>query len=167
MKRKNDRLVALLGAVLCVCACLVGCERKEAASSEPPASNSPSASPAPVVSNAPAAKQVLSRAEDAKYQAQVKGRIDAQRRIRDDRAKLLGQREKLRARARRGLPPDATEERVTAELMNDPKLSKMWLAVEAALKQNEEQFERNNAEAQAMVRRRIQREVAEQTSAKQ
>ena len=65
------------------------------------------------------------------------------------------------------MPPDATEERVTAELMNDPKLSKMWLAVEAALKQNEEQFERNNAEAQAMVRRRILREVAEQTSAKQ
>ena len=167
MKRKNDRLVALLGAVLCVCACLVGCERKEAASSEPPASNSPSASPAPVVSNAPAAKQVSSRADDAEYQAQVNGRMDVQQRTRDDRANLLGQREKLRARARRGLPPDATEERGTAELMNNPKLSRKWLAVEAALKQNEEQFERNNAEAQAMVRRRIQREVAEQTSAKQ
>ena len=26
MKKKNDSLVALLGAVLCVCACLVGCD---------------------------------------------------------------------------------------------------------------------------------------------
>ena len=54
MKRKNDRLVALLGAVLCACACLVGCERKEAASPEPPAS---------AVSNAPA-KQADSRLDD-------------------------------------------------------------------------------------------------------
>ena len=161
MKRKNDRLVALLGAVLCACACLVGCERKESPSSDPAASNTSAAS------QAPAAKQVPSRADDAEYQAQVNGRIDVQQRTRDDRAKHLEQREKLRARARRGLPPGATEEQVTAELMNNPKLSRKWLAVEAALKQNEEQFERNNAEAQAMVRRRIQREVAEQTSAKQ
>ena len=161
MKRKKDRLVALLGAVLCACACLVGCGRKESPSSDPPASNTSAAS------QAPAAKQVSSRADDAEYQAQINGRMDVQQRTRDDRAKFLEQREKLRVRARRGLPPDATEEQVTAELMNNPRLSRKWLAVEAALKQNEEQFERNNAEAQAMVRRRIQREVAEQNSAKQ
>ena len=55
MKRKNDRLVALLGAVLCACACLVGCERKEAASPEPPAS---------AVSNAPA-KQAVGVGKDS------------------------------------------------------------------------------------------------------
>ena len=70
MKRKNDRLVALLGAVLSVCACLVGCERKEAVPPEPPA---------PAVSNAPVEK-VVSRTDDAAYQAQLQDHVAAQRR---------------------------------------------------------------------------------------
>ena len=154
MKRKNDRLVALLGAVLCACACLVGCERKEVAS------------PASAVTNAPA-KKVVSRADDAAYQAQVTNRIAAQRRTNVARERILARMEQVRERARKALPEGATDEQVTAELENNPRKYPGWRELGMALEKNAEENSRNNAAAQAMVRRRIQREVAEQSSAKQ
>lgn len=158
MKRKNDRLVALLGAVLCVCACLVGCERKEAVSPEPPA---------PAVSNAPAAKQVVSRADDAAYQAGLKEHIAAQQRTSVERERILARMAQLRARAKKELPANATDAQVTAELENNPRKYPGWSELAVALEKNAEENKRNNAAARAMVRRRIQREAAEQASVKQ
>ena len=158
MKRKNDRLVALLGAVLCVCACLVGCERKEAVSSEPPA---------PAVTNAPVATQVVSRAEDAAYQAKLKDRFAVQRRTREERRTIQAQIARLRARAKKALPEGATEAQVTAEIENNPRRYPGWQELNEALTQNDEKVKRDEAATYTLVRRRILREAAEQTSAKQ
>ena len=157
MKRKNDRLVALLGAVLCVCACFVGCERKEAASPEPPA---------PVVSNAPA-KQAASRLDDAAYQAKLQDRLAVQRRTREERRTILSQIAQLRARAKKALPENATEAQVTAELEGNPRRYPGWYELNEALGKNDEKIKRDETATYTMVRRRILREAAGQTSAKQ
>ncbi len=150
MKRKNDRLVALLGAVLCVCACLVGCERKEAVPSSPPA---PEAKPA--------ATSGVSRADDAAYQAQVKGFIENNRRMLDARKDIQARMAELRARAKKALSADATEEQVTAELENNSLKYPAWRELVAALKNVDVEEQRNRAAAQSAVRKRILREVAE------
>ena len=152
MKRKNDRLVALLGAVLCVCACLVGCERKE------------SAPPAPAVTNASA--KAASRLDDPAYRARVTNHIAAQRRTYVAREQILARMEQVRERARKALPEGATDEQVKAELESNPRQYPAWRELVAALEQNAEESKRNSAAAQTTIRRRILREVAEQTSAK-
>ena len=157
MKMKNDRLVALLGAVLCACACLVGCERKEFTSPE---------TSAPAASNAPAAKQAVSRAGDAAYQAQLKGRIAAQRNVDVGREKILARMEQLRERARKALPEGATEEQVKAELEGDPRKYPAWGELVSALAKNQKELENKKASAYAAIRSRILREAAEQAPAK-
>lgn len=155
MKRKNDRLVALLGAVLCVCACLVGCERKKAVSPEPPA---------PAMTNAP--KKVASRADDAAYQAQVRDAIAAQQRTNVAHEKILARMKQVRERARKALPEGATDEQVKAELEGNPRKYPAWGELVAALAKIQEELENKKASASAVIRRRILREAAEQTSAK-
>ncbi len=155
MKRKIDSLVALVGAVLCVCACLVGCERKAAVSPEPPA---------PAMTNAP--KKVAARADDAAYQAQLKDHIAAQRSVNVAREKILARMEQLRERARKALPEGATDEQVKAELEGNPRKYPAWGELVAALAKNQEELENKKASAQAAIRHRILREAAEQTSAK-
>ena len=155
MKRKIDSLVALVGAVLCVCACLVGCERKAAVSPEPPA---------PAMTNAP--KKVAARADDAAYQAQLKDHIAAQRSVNVAREKILARMEQLRERARKALPEGATDEQVKAELEGNPRKYPAWGELVAALAKSQEELENKKASAEAAIRRRILREAAEQTSAK-
>lgn len=175
MKRKNDRLVALLGAVLCACACLEGCERTEEKLPEPPASAAPKASVAESATmradvaapSAPTAKPKMLRADDAAYQAQLKDCIAAQRRTSAARERILAQMERLRARAKKALPANATDAQVTAEIENNPRKYPGWFELVTALEKNTEENKSNQAAARAMIRRRIQREVAEQTSAKQ
>ena len=150
MKRKNDSLVALLGAVLCVCACLVGCERKETAPSSPPA---------PEVK--PAASSGVSRADDAAYQAQVKGFIENNRRMLDARKDIQARMAELRARAKKALPADATEEQVTAELENNPQKYPAWRELVAALKAIPDEVQQNRVAAQSAIRQRILRESAD------
>ena len=145
-------MVALLGAVLCVCACLVGCERKESAPS------------APAVTNAPA--KAVSRLDDPAYQAQVTNHIAAQRRTNVARERVRARMEQMRERARKALPEGAPDEQVKAELENNPRQYPAWRELVAALEQNAEESKRNSAAAQTTIRRRILREVAEQTSAK-
>ena len=156
MKRKNDRLVALAGAVLCACACFVGCERKEAVSPEPPA---------PAVTNAPA-KQAASRTDDAAYQAQLKDHVAAQRNVNVEREKILARMEQVRERARKSLPAGATDEQVKAELEGNPRKYPAWGELVSALAKNKEELEDKKASAYAAIRRRILREATEQTSAK-
>lgn len=157
MKRKNDRLVALLGAVLCACACLVGCERKEAALPEPSA---------PAVTNAPV-NQVVSRENDAVYQAKVQDRLAVKRRTQVDHGKILALKERLRARARKNLPAGATEEQVTAEIEGNPRKYPGWQELNEALVKNGEKAKRDEAATYTMVRRRVLREAAGQTPEKQ
>ena len=150
MKRKNDRLVALLGAVLCVCACLVGCERKEVAPSSPPA---PEAKPA--------ATSVVSRADDAAYQEQLKGLIANARKPLARRDRIRALMAQLRARAQKALPAGATDEQVTAELENNPQKYPAWRELVAALKAIPDEVQRNRAAAQSAIRQRILRESAD------
>ena len=150
MKRKNDSLVALLGAVLCVCACLVGCERREAAPSSPPA---PEAKPA--------ATSVVSRADDAAYQEQLKGLIADARKPLARRDRIRALMAQLRARAQKALPAGATDEQVTAELENNPQKYPAWRELVAALKAIPDEVQRNRAAAQSAIRQRILREVAD------
>ena len=156
MKRKNDRLVALLGAVLCVCAGLVGCGHKEAVPPEPSA---------PSATNAPA-KKAVSRTNDTAYQSQLKDHLAAQRNANVERERILVRMEQVRERARKALPQGATDEQVTAELENNPRKDPSWGELVVALKKNAEEIKGNKVAAQATVRRRILREVAEQASAK-
>jgi len=146
MKRKIDRLVAPLGAVLCVFACFAGYERREVVPSSPPV---------------PARKDV-SRAHDTAYQAQVRAHDARNRRARAEYAKVLAQMERLRERARAALPDGATDEQVTAELEGNPQKYPAWRELGAARRRAEEAIERNRAAAQATVRRRVLREVSEQ-----
>lgn len=150
MKRKNDSLVALLGAVLCVCACLMGCGRSE---------DVHSASPAPEAK--PAATSVVSRADDAAYRAQVKGFIADARSPLVRRDKVLARMDQLRERARKALPADATDEQVTAELENNPQKYPAWRELVAALKAIPDEVQQNRVAAQSAIRQRILRESAD------
>ena len=181
MKRKNDRLVALLGAVLCACACLAGCERKASASPETSVSNASAASSAPVVPNAPAAvtasgdsnaqpvkqeQQVPSRADDAAYQSQVLRR-DEEKSLNGERERIRRLMEQVRARAREKLPKGATDAEVTAEIEKYPEIYRSWEKYKKALVQIDEAVERRRKATGTTIRRLNQREVAGQNSAKQ
>ena len=143
-------MVALLGAVLCVCACLVGCERKEVAPSSPPA---PEAKPA--------ATSGVSRADDAAYQEQLKGLVADARKPLARRDRIRALMAQLRARAQKALPAGATDEQVTAELENNPQKYPAWRELVAALKAIPDEVQRNRAAAQSAIRQRILREVAD------
>ena len=140
MKRKIDSLVALVGAVLCVCACLVGCERKAAVSPEPPA---------PAMTNAP--KKVVARADDAAYQAQLRGAVDEQVRKAKSLARVQSRLREVEARARAALPAGATPEQVKAELEENPQKYPAYrelVRAQAAVKAAARDF----SKAQEMIR---------------
>ena len=156
MKKKNDSLVALLGAVLCVCACL-GCERGEAASSNAPAPETKAAAASAEAS----APEVASRAHDSAYQAKLQEFGANHRRTQASREKIQARMAQLRARAKEALPAGATEEQVTAELENNPRKYPAWHELVAALKATDDEARQNQAAARAAVRQRILREVAD------
>jgi len=136
-------LVVPLGAVLCACACLTGCGREE--------SPTPSAAPA----------KDVSRANDTAYQEQLKAFGKDKQGIGNQRAKIESHMALLRERARKALPEGATDAQVLAELEGNPKKYPAWRELTNALKDNWAKEEQNRAAAQAAVRRRIQREIAE------
>ena len=156
MKQARDRLAAPLWALLCACACLVGCGREEAVRPpEPPAPAAP----------APAARQSASRGDDAAYQAQLRDHLAQARRANVERGKILERMAQMRERAKKALPAGATDAQVAAELEGNPRKYPAWRELVAALGRNEEDVSRNGAATYATVQRRIRREVAEQASA--
>lgn len=157
MRHVKDKLDALWGAVLCVCACLMGCGRGDAVSPAPPA---------PAATNAPA-KKAASRAGDAAYQAQLQNFVAENRLTYAERQRIQKQMAQIRERAKKELPANATDEQVLAEIENNPRKYPAWRELVMALENKEEELKRNNMAAQATVRRRVLREVAEKTSAKQ
>ena len=151
MRHIKEIAVAPLGAVLCVCACLVGCERREAAPSSP--------APAPKVQSAGTSTTatIEERAHDPVYQKQLKDvekKLQDIRKQREEIKSLMGQ---LREHVRASLPKDATDAQVQAALDKNSA----WQELVAALKKNGIKEERNRAVAQAAVRQRIMQKKTE------
>ena len=153
MKREKERLVAPIGAVLCVCAFLLGCEREGAA----PASDAqPAATSA--VSRAEVRSTTASieeRAQDQAYQKQLVGIEKDKQRIVKRSAKVEARMAQLReyAKTKMELPPDATDEQVEVALNGAQK--RAWHECVAERKAIVAEGERLQAAAQAAVRQRI------------
>lgn len=158
MRYMNDRAVAPLGAVLCVCACLVGCERRGGVPSAPAPGIQPAATSAVArVENRTSAATIDERAHDAAYQKQL-GDVGKERhRIIQKRALAERRMEQLRVRARKALPPGATDAQVEAELEANPTKYLAWRELVSAWKASVAEEERLNAAMQAAVARRISR----------
>ena len=155
MRYLNEKAVAPLGAVLCVCACLVGCGQKE---DLPPA-------PAPAPKEQPAAApkepsplSIEARAKDKEYQSKLQASVAAQRRTLSERGAIESDIAEMRARARKALPEGATEAQVLAELENNPKKYPAWRERVAAKKAILAEEQRSKAMAQAAFRQRVLRE---------
>ena len=168
MRCVNKRAGALLGAVLCVCACLVGCERGVAAPSSPPPASPLQLVAAPV--NQSAATSTVSRTEvrsasatiderahDSAYQKRLVGDFRKEwLRIGQRRADIEKQMMRLREHAtQKGLPPTATDEQVEAALEGGPK--RAWGELIIARKACFAEEERLHAAARAAVAQRILR----------
>lgn len=147
MRHRKEIAVAPLGAVLCVCACLVGCERRQAAPSSP--------APAPEVR--PLDATIEARANDAAYQEKLKQNMADQRSSLSARSRIEARIGQLRELARQALPPGATDAQIEAELDGNPRKYPEWRERIAALKASEAEEEKLKAAAQAMVRQRILR----------
>ena len=155
MRCVKERAVAPLGAILCACACLVGCERREAApsSSAPEPKGQSAATP-----KGPSPLSIEARAKDKEYQAKLQGSVEAQRRTLAKRAKIESSIAKLRERAKTALPEGATDAQVLAELENNPRKYPAWRELVAALKASMAEEEKLKAAAQSALRERILRE---------
>ena len=147
MRHKKEIAVAPLGAVLCVCACLVGCERRQAVPSSP--ASAPEAKPSDAT--------IEARAHDASYQAKLKQNMADQRNALSARSRNEARIEQLRELARQALPPGATDAQIEAELDGNPRKYPEWRERIAALKASEAEEEKLKAAAQATVRQRILR----------
>ena len=155
MRHIKEIAVAPLGAVLCVCAYLVGCERRETAPSKPPApAATSSVSRVEVQSKTATIKE---RANDAAYQKQLDGFVKDRHHIAKRRMKLEARMAQLRERAKKALPAGATEEQVLAELENNPRRYPVWRDLVAARDASVDEEKRNLASARAAVARRILR----------
>ena len=152
MRHIKEIAVAPLGAVLCVCACLVGCERREAAPS------SPQSAPKGQSAATPSPMSIEARAKDKDYQARLQGSVAAQRRTLEEREKIESRLAGLRERARKALPEGATDAQVLAELENNPRKYPAWRELSAAMKANVAEEEKLKAAAQSALRQRILRE---------
>ena len=144
---------APLGAVLCVCACLVGCERRDAVPSSTAPKSQPAATP-----KEPSPLSIEARAKDKDYQAMLKGSVAAQRRTLAEREKIESRLAVLRERARKALPEGATDAQVLEELENNPRKYPAWRELSAAMKANVAEEEKLKAAAQSALRQRILRE---------
>ena len=167
MRYLNEKAVAPLGAVLCVCACLVGCERGVAAPSSPPpalplqpvADSVKQSAATSIVSRAevrPPAATIDERAHDSAYQKRLAGFEKDRLRIGRRRAEIEKRMMQLREHAKKkGLPPTATDEQVEAALEGGPK--RAWGELIIARKACFAEEERLHAAARAAVAQRILR----------
>lgn len=155
MRHIKEIAVAPLGALLCVCACLVGCERREAAPSSPQSAPKGQSAATP---KGTSPTSIEARAKDKDYQAELQASIAAQRRTMAERAKIESRIAELRERARKALSEGATDAQVLAELENNPRKYPAWRELSAAMKANVAEEEKLKAVAQSALRQRILRE---------
>lgn len=151
MKRVKKRLVAPMGAVLCVCAFLLGCER---GASTPASQSVPTSTVSRAGVNSTTAS-IEERAHDPAYQKRLGEFVEGMKRIVQRRAKIEARMAPLRELAKKAVPPDATEAQVEAELEGNPKRYPGWNELVAARKSLAVEEEKLKAAAQAAVARRI------------
>ena len=134
---KQGRIAPRVAAVMLLFAVVCGCEKEPVASRQE--------APAP-------------RTQDPVY-TQALHRVQTERRaIAAQRQKVVEQMEALVARARKALPPDATEEQVRAELLNNPRKYPGWLELSRMLRERNAMAEKDLEDARRLVAARIRQE---------
>lgn len=133
MKKLSYRLLSPLVAVviLLLLAPFCGCEKKKAG---------------------------YSRSNDEAYINSLKATIDKRNQTAIARSRINQQIEQFRGRARKALPKDASDAQIRAELDGNPAKYPGWKEIsEAAVKMTARE-EQEQAEAAALVRRRLMKE---------
>ena len=144
MEKKKVQILAPLVAVVCLLAFVAfeGCERK-------PDESVPQGSGG-------------NASEDPAYSKALKDQVAQQKRTAMALAKIKRQMDDLKERARAKLGKDATEEQIKAELDGNPAKYAGWkLLVDAYAKANAK-MEKELADVRGIVRRRIEKEAADQ-----
>lgn len=134
---KLGRIAPRVAAVMLLFATVCGCEKKPVASRQE--------APPP-------------RTQDAVY-TQALHRVQTQRRaIAAHRWKVVEQMEALVARARKALPPDATEEQIRDELLNNPRKYPGWRELSRMLRERNAKADKDLEDARRLVAARIRQE---------
>ena len=134
---KLGRIAPRVAAVMLLFATVCGCEKKPVASRQE--------APPP-------------RTQDAVY-TQALHRVQTQRRaIAAHRWKVVEQMEALVARARKALPPDATEEQIRNELLNNPRKYPGWRELSRMLRERNAKADKDLEDARRLVAARIRQE---------
>lgn len=101
----------------------------------------------------------MPRAHDPVY-TQALHKVQTQRRaLASRRWEIVSQMEALVARARKALPPDATEEQVRAELLNNPRKYPGWRELSRMLSEHNAKAAKDLEDARRLVARRIMQET--------
>ena len=134
---RQGRIAPRVAAVMLLFATVCGCEKKPVASRQE--------APPP-------------RTQDAVY-TQALHRVQTQRRaIAAHRWKVVEQMEALVARARKALPPDATEEQIRDELLNNPRKYPGWRELSRMLRERNAKADKDLEDARRLVAARIRQE---------
>lgn len=134
---KLGRIAPRVAAVMLLFATVCGCEKKPVDSRQE--------APPP-------------RTQDAVY-TQALHRVQTQRRaIAAHRWKVVEQMEALVARARKALPPDATEEQIRDELLNNPRKYPGWRELSRMLRERNAKADKDLEDARRLVAARIRQE---------
>jgi len=137
---KQGRIAPRVAAVMLLFAAVCGCEKEPVASRQE--------APAP-------------RTLDPVY-TQALHRVQTERRaIAAQRQKVVEQMEALVARARKALPPDATEEQVRKELLDNPRKYSGWRELSRMLREHNAKAEKDLEDARRLVAARIRQEQAD------
>ncbi len=143
MEKKRIQIIAPFAAVACLLAfaAFEGCERK------------------PEVH--------VSRGSDPAYTKELKDQAAQQTRTAVALAKITRQMDMLKARARRAVGEDATEEQIKAELDGNPAKYAGWRQLVVAHAKASARAEKELADVRGIVRRRIEKEAADQRAVAQ
>ena len=134
---KQGRIAPRVAAVMLLFAAVCGCEKE------------------PV---APRQEPFVPRTQDPAY-TQALHRVQTQRRaIASQRWKVVERMEALVARARKALPPDATEEQVRNELLNNPRKYPGWRELSRMLRERNARADKDLDDARRLVMARIRQE---------
>ena len=104
----------------------------------------------------------VSRTSDPAYTNALKDQIARQTRTAVALAKITKQMDMLKARARRALGDNATEEQIKAELDGNPAKYAGWRQLTVAYAKASARAEEELADVRSIVRRRIEKEAADQ-----